>query len=278
MSAKQIDGKSLAAAIVARAKRDCVDLGYAPTLAVVIIGDDPASHQYVRLKEKACREAGIRFERLSFDASAKITLVVRAIETLNSRQDVDAILVQLPLPKPLDERVIIRTIDPVKDVDGFHPDNADALAHGSPRLIPGLAAGILALIKSTDEPLRGKKAAVIANSKIFFEPLAIVLGSAGIEPFYLHPDEAPSRASEADIVVIAIGRAHFLKAEMVKQGAILIDVGTNRLDGKTVGDVDPSAADVASFVSPVPGGVGPMTVAMLIKNTVELAKKRRGHG
>ncbi len=277
MSAKPIDGKSLAAAIVARARRDCLELGYSPSLAVVIVGDDPASHQYVRLKENACREAGIRFERLSFAADANIGLIVRAIETLNRRQDVDAILVQLPLPEPLDESVVIRTIDPVKDVDGFHPDNADALANGSPRLIPGLAAGITALIKSTDEPLRGKKAAVIANSRIFFDPLAIVLRSAGIEPTYLRPDEA-ARAREADVIVIAIGRAHFLKAEMVKPGAIVIDVGTNKLDGKTVGDVDLSAWEPAAFVSPVPGGVGPMTVGMLIKNTVELAKKRRGHG
>lgn len=277
MSAKSIDGKSLGAAIIARAKRECLELGYAPTLGVVIVGDDPASHQYVRLKEKACREAGIRFERLSFAADANVTLIVRAIENFNRRQDVDAVLVQLPLPKPLDERVVIRSIEPAKDVDGFHPDNADALAQGSPRLIPGLAAGILALIKSTGEELRGKKAAVIANSKVFFEPLAIVLRSAGLVPSYLSANDA-AQAREADVVVIAIGRAHFLKAEMVKPGAIVIDVGTNKLDGKTVGDVDPAVWETASSVSPVPGGVGPMTVAMLIKNTVELAKKRRGHG
>ncbi len=206
MSAKLIDGKSLAAGIIARAKRDCADLGYSPTLAAVIVGDDPASQQYVRLKEKACRESGVHFERLSFAADAKINLVVRAVENLNRRQDVDGILVQLPLPNHLDERVIIQTIDPEKDADGFHPNNVHALANGSPRLVPGLAAGILALIKSTGESLRGKRAVVVANSKIFFEPLSVVLGSAGIEASYARPDEASQRTRQADIVVMAVSR------------------------------------------------------------------------
>jgi methylenetetrahydrofolate dehydrogenase (NADP+) / methenyltetrahydrofolate cyclohydrolase len=275
MSAKTIDGKAIAKEIVGRAKRECADLGFKPGLAVVLVGDDPASHLYVGLKEKACREVGITFERLYFKADAPIGLIVRAVENLNKRRDVDAILVQLPLPEGLDENAVIMTMDPEKDVDGFHPDNVDLLKNGAPRIVPGLAAGILALAKSTGEALSGRRALVIANSPAFYAPVEVALRSAGLLPAYASPDAAARTSAEADVLVVAVGRPGFLTAAMVKPGAIVIDVGTNRQDGKTVGDADPAVAEVAGHLTPVPGGVGPVTVAMLVKNTVSLAKRRR---
>ncbi|HTK04514.1 MAG TPA: bifunctional 5,10-methylenetetrahydrofolate dehydrogenase/5,10-methenyltetrahydrofolate cyclohydrolase [Candidatus Eisenbacteria bacterium] len=273
--AKTIDGKSLAKEIIARAKQDCAHLGFKPGLAVVLVGDDPASHLYVGLKEKACREVGIAFERLFFKADAPIGMIVRAVENLNKRQDVDAILVQLPLPAPLDANAVIMAMDPEKDVDGFHPDNVELLKNGAPRIIPGLAAGILALAKSTGEKLAGKTALVIANSIEFYAPVEVALRSAGLAPAYASPDDAATRSSAADVLVVAVGRAGFLTAGMVKPGAIVIDVGTNRKDGKTVGDADPSVAEVAGHLTPVPGGVGPVTVAMLVRNAIALARRRR---
>ncbi|HSD12699.1 MAG TPA: bifunctional 5,10-methylenetetrahydrofolate dehydrogenase/5,10-methenyltetrahydrofolate cyclohydrolase [Patescibacteria group bacterium] len=277
MSAKLIDGKSVAAAITARAKKECALLGFTPGLAAVLVGDDPASHLYVRLKEKACREVGVAFERIYLKADAPQPLVIRAVENLNKRPDVDAILIQLPLPAPLDADAVIRAMDPEKDADGFHPENVGLLREGTPRVVPGLAAGILALAKSTGQHLAGRAALVIANSPAFFPPLEVVLRSAGLRPSFGTPDDAriPALARDADLLVVAVGRPGFLTAAMVKPGAIVVDVGTNRVGGKTVGDAEPAVRDVAGHVTPVPGGVGPVTVAMLVANTVELAKRRR---
>src|SRR5688500_2596099 len=200
MPAKTIDGKAIAKEIIGRAKRDCADLGFKPGLAVVLVGDDPASHLYVGLKEKACREVGIAFERLYFKADAPIGLVVRAVENLNKRQDVDAILVQLPLPGGLDENAVILAMDPEKDVDGFHPDNVGLLKNGAPRIIPGLAAGILALARSTGEKLAGRRALVIANSPEFFAPVEVALAAAGMVPSYAAPDDAARTSADADVL------------------------------------------------------------------------------
>jgi methylenetetrahydrofolate dehydrogenase (NADP+)/methenyltetrahydrofolate cyclohydrolase len=184
--------------------------------------------------------------------------------------------VQLPLPAPLDADAIIRSMAPEKDADGFHPENVALLLDGAPRIIPGLAAGILALAKSTGVPLAGKDALIIANSPVFFTPVDVVLRSAGVRPAFAAPDaDVAAKARAADLLVVAVGRAGFLTADMVKPGAIVIDVGTNRVGGKTVGDVDPAVGGVAGHLTPVPGGVGPVTVAMLIANTIELAKRRR---
>lgn len=277
MPASLIDGRALAKAIMERAARERATLDFAPGLAVVLVGDDAASHLYVNLKEKACRAAGIAFERLYFKADASQAIVVRAIQNLNRRNDVDAILVQLPLPPQLDEDAVIRAIDPAKDVDGFHPESLAALRRGHPHVVPGLAAGILALAKAPGEPLKGKSALVIANSPTFFEPLDIVLGAAGMRTAYMPPTpDAAAKAQNADLLIVAIGKAGAITSDMVKPGAIVIDVGTNRVDGKTVGDADPSVMNVAGHVTPVPGGVGPMTVAMLVHNAVALAERRRG--
>ncbi|HTM68724.1 MAG TPA: bifunctional 5,10-methylenetetrahydrofolate dehydrogenase/5,10-methenyltetrahydrofolate cyclohydrolase [Candidatus Binatia bacterium] len=275
MKAKLIDGKKIAREITERAKRECADLGFKPGLGVVLVGDDPASHLYVSLKEKACREVGIAFERVFLAPDAPIALVLRAIENFNRRTEIDAILVQLPLPPHLDAGTVVAAMDPEKDVDGFHPDNVARLRNGAPTIVPGLAAGILALAKASGEPLAGKRALVVANSPEFYAPLEVTLRSAGLEPSYAKPDDAGGRTREADLVIVAVGIPGWLTGVMVKPGAIVIDVGTNKVDGKTVGDADASVLEVAGHVTPVPGGVGPVTVAMLVKNAVALAKRRR---
>jgi methylenetetrahydrofolate dehydrogenase (NADP+)/methenyltetrahydrofolate cyclohydrolase len=279
MTAKTIDGKAVARRITQEATAELAKLGTTPGLAVVLVGDDPASHLYVRLKEKACRDVGIAFEKLLFRADADEASVLRSLAALNAREDVDAILVQLPLPEHLDEDRVIATIDPTKDVDGFHAENVRLLRDGKPRIVPGLAAGILELIRSTGETLAGMTALVVANSPAFYAPLEAALALGGMSPSFAQPDDATlaDKIRAADVLVVAIGRPGFVTGAMLKPGAIVIDVGTNRVDGMTVGDVDPaSSTGVAGHLTPVPGGVGPVTVAMLLRNAVELCRQRRG--
>ncbi len=278
MSAKIIDGKSIAARVRGEVREEIAELGIKPGLGVILVGDDPASHLYVSLKEKACAEVGIKMEKRLFPASAKEKEVVAAVNKFNRRDDIDGILVQLPLPAPLDEDRVIAAIDPAKDADGFHPDNVAALMKGQPTILPGLVAGIMELITASTEDLTDEIAVVVGNSRTFFEPLAVVLRHAGLTPQFLTPAD-PNLAEilkTAKVVIVAVGKARFVKGDMIRQGAVVIDVGTNKVDGKTVGDVDfDSVKEVAGHVSPVPGGVGPMTVAMLLVNTVALAKRRR---
>lgn len=279
MTAKTIDGKNVARRITEEVAAELAKLGSTPGLAVILVGDDPASHLYVRLKEKACRDIGIAFEKLLFRADADEASVLRSLAALGGREDVDAILVQLPLPSHLDEDRIIAAIDPMKDVDGFHAENVRLLREGNPRIVPGLAAGILELIRSTGESLAGKTAVVIANSPAFYAPLEAALAAGGMTPSFAPPDDAglADKTRAADVLIVAIGRAGFITGAMLKPGAIVIDVGTNRVDGKTVGDVDSaSASAIAAHLTPVPGGVGPVTVAMLLRNAVELCRRRRG--
>lgn len=279
MSSQLIDGKALAAKIQAAAKEEAADLDRTPGFAAVLVGDNPASQLYVRLKEKACAEAGINFEKLLVRADVGQEYLERVIRTLNARPDIDAILLQLPLPSGLDADRAIAAIDPAKDVDGFHAENVRRLKEGRPRLVPGLPAGIAELIKSTGEELRGKTALVIANSPIFFEPLGAVLTEAGLVPSFVTAEAADlaAQARGADVLIVAVGRPRFLTGDLVKPGAVVIDVGTNRVDGKTVGDVDfDSVKETAAHLTPVPGGVGPMTVAMVVANCVKLAKQRQG--
>jgi methylenetetrahydrofolate dehydrogenase (NADP+)/methenyltetrahydrofolate cyclohydrolase len=278
MNAKTIDGKAVARRITDEAAAELAKLGVTPGLAVVLVGDDPASHLYVRLKEKACRDIGIAFEKLFFRADADEALVLHAIAALNKRQDVDAILVQLPLPPHLDEDRVIAAIDPVKDVDGFHPENVRLLQDGHPRIVPGLAGGILELVRETGVTVAEKTALVVANSRAFYAPLESALAASRMWPAFALPDDAslPLKTRAADVLVVAVGRPGFVTGAMLKPGAVVIDVGTNRVDGKTVGDVDAaSAGEVAAHLTPVPGGVGPVTVAMLLRNAVALAAARR---
>lgn len=269
-----IDGRKLAEEIRSNLKTQISSLGFAPGLGVILVGNNPASHLYIKLKEQACAEVGIKFEKAMFPDNAPQEEINLTIQQFNNRSDIHGILVQFPLPKNFDTDKIISAIDPKKDVDGFHPENLEAIKSGKPNIIPGVALGILKLIESTDEPLKNKKAALLVNSETFALPIKYLLEKSGVEvetilnTQYLILDTY-------DIIVIAIGRPKFLKADMVKDGAIIIDVGTNILDGETVGDADfDSFKNKNGWITPVPGGVGPMTVAMLLQNVYNLAVKK----
>ncbi len=266
MTTKPIDGRTEALKIRTEVAKEAMRLGARPGLGVVLVGDDPASRLYVSLKEKACAEAGLLFERCAFPADASQADVVRAIEDFNRRDDIDAILVQLPLPAHLDTDEIVNAMDPGKDVDGFHPENLRAYLEGSGEM-PGLVEAVSILLDAADAPTYGL-ACVLANSVVFSAPVETMLSRRGLEP--------TEDAQAADVIVTALGKPASLTGAMIKPGAIVIDVGTTRIDGKTVGDADAaSLAGVAGALTPVPGGVGPMTVAMLLKKTIELAKRHR---
>jgi len=274
MSAIILDGKSEAQKIREAIKREISEQSLKPCLAVILAGEDPASRLYVELKQKAAAEIGIEVRRYDYPADAEERELTDRIRELNADPSVNGILVQLPLPPALNPNAIIAAIDPAKDVDGFHPKNSTGL------LSPGIA-GPLELLKKTDVELKDLRAVVVGNSAVytqsFCDPLR-VLGCRA-EPTY---PENTELMRQADILVVAIGRPGFVKPDMIKKGAIVIDIGTNKVNdpsaglkaGKTVGDVDPEVAKKASFMTPVPGGVGPMTVAMLLKNTVELYKQQ----
>lgn len=252
---KKIDGRALAEKIRSKAAEEIRSQKLDPGLGVILVGNDPASHLYVGLKEKACGEAGIRFEKFIFEEDAEQAEVISKIRELNSRNDINAILIQLPLPEHLDEDVIVSSMSPEKDVDGFHPDT---------KVVPGLAEGILLLARESGLELKNKSIKVIANSEVFAEPIYKIF----LEDEAVRVDDP----ANADFLVVAVGKPGSIKPDMIKPGAVVIDVGTTRVGDRVVGD----AADlsgVASAVTPVPGGVGPMTVAMLIKNTVKLSKK-----
>lgn len=253
---KIIDGRAIAADVRKKAADEIKALGLNPGLAVILVGDDPASHLYVGLKEKACAEAGIRFEKHLYPADAEENAILASIQELNQRKDIDAILIQLPLPGHIDTDRIIAEMDPKKDVDGFHPETV---------LIPGLVTGILLLVQSVQPELAGKTLHVISNSRTFAKPIELLFAAKGAQ--------VTNQAVEADILVVAVGKPGTLTKNMVKPGAVVIDVGTTRIGDKVVGDAE-DLHGVAGAVTPVPGGVGPITVAMLIRNTVELAKRR----
>ncbi|OGL79732.1 hypothetical protein A3F28_00100 [Candidatus Uhrbacteria bacterium RIFCSPHIGHO2_12_FULL_57_11] len=276
-----IDGRSIAAGIRAQIKHDIARLGITPGLGVILAGADPASHLYVGLKEKACSEVGIKFEKALFFATEPEEKILEKIREFNGRPDIHGILIQLPLPRGYDEDRVIAEMNPAKDADGFHPANLELIKQKNPNVIPGVSLGIMRLIESTGTDLAGKKAALIVNSEIFALPLTYLLEKKGtmVEAFLAprFPADVRRGTLETDIVVVAVGRAGFIRADMVKDGAIIVDVGTNRVEGKLAGD-----ADFDSFrgrdirITPVPGGVGPMTVAMLLHNVLELAKRAEG--
>jgi methylenetetrahydrofolate dehydrogenase (NADP+)/methenyltetrahydrofolate cyclohydrolase len=289
VTARLIDGKAAAAALRARIATEVAafaeTVGRAPGLAVVLVGDDPASSVYVRSKGKATIEAGMQsFEhRLPADSSEAELLAL--VDTLNADPAVDGILVQLPLPAHIDERKVITAIDPDKDVDGFHPVNAGRLAIGLHGFVPCTPLGCLKLLRAELGELSGKSAIVIGRSNIVGKPMALLLlgDSCTVTIAHSRTADLPARVREADIVVAAVGRAEMIKGDWLKPGATVIDVGINRIathGGKSrlVGDVDfASAAQVAGAITPVPGGVGPMTIACLLRNTFVSAARREGH-
>jgi methylenetetrahydrofolate dehydrogenase (NADP+)/methenyltetrahydrofolate cyclohydrolase len=290
MAAAVIDGKAFAQGLRGRvadaAARFQAETGRAPGLAVVLVGEDPASSVYVRSKGKACQEAGMKsIEHRLAETTTQADLIA-LVEALNADPTVDGILVQLPLPKQIDDKAVIAAIDPAKDVDGFHVVNAGRLAVGEDALVPCTPLGCLMLLKDQMGDLSGKDAVVIGRSNIVGKPMAqLLLGeSCTVTIAHSRTKDLPAVVRRADIVVAAVGRPEMVKADWIKPGAVVIDVGINRIDaaeGKTrlVGDVAyEEAADIASAITPVPGGVGPMTIAVLLRNTVVAARARLGLG
>lgn len=276
---QRIDGESLAASIRERVKDDIAATGIRPKFGVLLVGDDAASHLYVNRKEKACIEAGIETDIRRMPASTSDEELLEIINQWNADEELDAILIQVPLPPGHDTDALITAMDPRKDADGFHPENTAALLDGSGLVFPPVHIGILRLIAATPRDMRNAKATIIANSDTFSAPLERLLKTAGCFVTSYHPDDLDRNiVQDSDIIIIAVGRAAFLTRDMVKSDAVIIDVGTNRTaEGKLVGDADEkNLADIPGWISPVPGGVGPMTIAMLLSNIAQLAKKRRG--
>ncbi len=281
MTARIIDGKAISEAVLAEVAgrvRACKQRGVVPTLAVVLVGDDPASAIYVRNKEKRAAEVGIatRDHRLGADTTSDALL--QLVRALHEDDDVDGILVQLPLPKTIDADAVLLAIDPRKDVDGFHPDNLGRLVIGEPRFVACTPAGCLRLLDEAGVELEGKHALVIGRSTIVGKPMAHLLlqRNATVTIAHSRTRDLADAVRRADVVVAAVGRAKLVKGEWLAPGAVVIDVGMNRDEhGKLCGDVDfESAKEVAGAITPVPGGVGPMTIAMLLANVVSAAERR----
>jgi len=273
-----IDGKKIAAEVEGEVRSLLASVPFKPGLVAIRVGNDPASEVYVRSKARKAHELGLRGTELVFDASLRETDLLGEIDRLNNDDNVDGILVQLPLPPQIDPKKVIEAIDPEKDVDGFHPINVGLLHLGRPLLVPCTPAGVMRLIASTAATIAGARAVVIGRSDIVGKPVAALLlqQNATVTICHSRTRDLGAVTREADILVAAIGKPKFVTAEMVKSGAIVIDVGINRVDGKLTGDVDfQNVREIASWITPVPGGVGPMTIAMLMKNTVTAAERRR---
>ncbi|PJC01901.1 MAG: bifunctional methylenetetrahydrofolate dehydrogenase/methenyltetrahydrofolate cyclohydrolase [Candidatus Komeilibacteria bacterium CG_4_9_14_0_8_um_filter_36_9] len=272
-----IDGKKLAQQVRDNVRQNIKENELSLGLAVILIGEDPASTLYVKLKRKAAEKAGINFHLYKLPVNITEQEVLDAIKFLNQDEQVTGILVQLPLPKHLDQNKIIQTINPQKDVDGFHPDNINNFLSGQTNFIPGLARGIELLIKEVTPDLTDKKLCILANSDTFTETLEKYFTNQGCLTTHCHLNEPDwiEKTKQADILIVAVGKPLLIKADNIKKGAIVIDVGTNRLTDHTiVGDVDyDDVIDQCTAITPVPGGVGPMTIAMLLDNCVKLAQK-----
>ena len=278
MTAQIIDGKAVAAGVEAEVATAIGRLPFRPGLVAVRVGSDPASEIYVRNKARKARELGIEGTELVFPETMSEADLLAEVDRLNGDETVDGILVQLPLPKHIDPKKVIDAIDPAKDVDGFHPINVGLLHLGRRALVPCTPAGVIRLIDSTGEAIEGKHAVIIGRSDIVGKPMGALLlqRHATVTICHSRTRDLPAVTRQGDILVAAIGRARFVTADMVKPGAIVIDVGINRVEGKLAGDVDFAAAkEIAGWITPVPGGVGPMTIAMLMQNTVAAAERRR---
>ena len=284
MTARLIDGKALALQVRERLATESaavfVKTGVKPGLATILVGDDPASHLYVKSKQKACDAAGIYIDDHKLPASTTQAELLALIEKENADPKIHGILVQLPLPKHIDSKVVLEAVSPDKDADGFHPYNFGRLVEGHPVFEACTPKGVIKMIESTGVSIEGKRAVVLGRSNIVGKPLALMLlqRNATVTICHSKTKDLPSVCREAELLLVAIGKAKFVTSDMVREGAVVIDVGTNRLpDGKVVGDVDfEPVSQKAGWISPVPGGVGPMTIAMLLDNTVESAKRMAG--
>ena len=281
MTARLIDGKALALQVRERVAIESAAVlaktGMKPGLATILVGDDPASHLYVKSKQKACDAAGIYIDDHKLPASTTQAELLALIEKENADPRIHGILVQLPLPKHIDSKIVLEAVSPDKDADGFHPYNFGRLVEGHPVFEACTPKGVIKMIESTGVSIEGKRAVVLGRSNIVGKPLALMLlqRNATVTICHSKTKDLPAVCREAELLLVAIGKAKFVTADMVREGAVVIDVGTNRLsDGKVVGDVDfEPVSHKASWISPVPGGVGPMTIAMLLDNTVESAKR-----
>jgi len=278
MPATLIDGKALALEVRAEVAEDVRAFGQPVCLATILVGDDPASHVYVGSKHKASHEAGIDSRDHRFPAEAEESEILDLIAELNAEDAVDGILVQLPLPEHMDEPEVLRAVDPEKDVDGFHVLNAGLLYLGEPGLTPATPSGVMVMLAKHGVELRGKEAVVVGRSEIVGKPMAMMLLAehATVTICHSRTVDLAAHTRRADVLVAAVGRAGLVTADMAKPGAVVIDVAMNRTaEGKLVGDVDPAVVEVAGLMTPVPGGVGPMTIAMLLRNTLTAAQHRR---
>ena len=283
MAAKIIDGKAISAAVRKAVTEDTAafvsQTGITPHLAAVLVGDDPASQVYVRNKERACEACGLKSTLHRLPAETTQEQLAALVDQLNNDTGVHGILVQLPLPKHLDSTPILDAILPGKDVDGFHPENVGLMLQGRPRFLPCTPHGVMKMLQHENIATAGKHAVVIGRSDIVGKPMAALLVQKGADATVTicHSRTADIGAitRQADILIAAVGIPEFVKGDMIKPGAVVIDVGINRVDDKLVGDVDYAAAfEIASAITPVPGGVGPMTIAMLLQNTLEAARLR----
>ena len=281
--AKIIDGKQIAKEVRAEIAAECAELkkkSIIPGLAVVIVGTDPASQVYVRNKKKACEEVGFRSEVFELPEETTEEELLALVKKLNEDVNIHGILVQLPLPKHLDDEVIIANIDPKKDVDAFHPSNVGKIMIGNYDFLPCTPAGVMVLLEKSGIDVSGKECVVVGRSNIVGKPQAMLLLHANGTVTICHSrtKDLAEVTRRADILVVAIGKADFITGDMVKDGAVVIDVGMNRkADGKLTGDVDFATVEPkASYITPVPGGVGPMTITMLLRNTLTSAKKHAG--
>lgn len=275
-----IDGKALGEKIRAKVAEEIAKSSLKPQLAVVLVGDDPASHTYVAMKEKACRAAGILSvaHRLSIDVTQDELMAL--ITELNQDKAVHGILVQLPLPRHLDQMAVFGAVKPEKDVDGFHPVNVGLLNLGLPgALVPCTPAGVMEMLRSINYPLKGKHVVVVGRSNVVGKPMSTLalLADATVTITHRYTENLATYTRQADVLIVAVGKQNLITADMVKPGAVVIDVGTNKVGNKLVGDVDFTGLQgVASHLTPVPGGVGPMTIAMLVKNTLQAAQMQHG--
>ena len=293
MPAEILDGKAIAKQIQAETKQKVADFvaagGPQPKLAAVLVGEDPASQVYVRNKERACKRVGIASELVRMPADSSTETLLKKVRQLNNDAAVSGILVQLPLPDQIDARLVLDTIDPNKDVDAFHPHNVGLISQGRHRFLPCTPHGIVQMLKRYGIQATGKNVCVIGRSDIVGKPMAMMLSGYGIglgaefanatvTLCHSRTADLAATVAQADIVVAAIGRPKFVTADMLKPGAVVVDVGINRTDDGLVGDVDFDAAmEVASYVTPVPGGVGPLTVTMLLENTLAAAVQKNAN-
>jgi len=286
VAAHLIDGKALSQTVRDQIAKQTAELlarsGIKPGLAAVLVGDDPASHLYVKNKEKACEAVGIYVADHKLPASTTQNELMALIDKLNRDAQIHGILVQLPLPKQIDSKVVLDLVSPDKDADGFHPYNIGRLVEGHPVFEACTPKGVIKMIESTGVGIEGKRAVVVGRSNIVGKPVALMLlhRNATVTVCHSKTKDLPAVCRSAEILVVAIGKARFVTADMVSDGAVVVDVGVNRTaDGKFVGDVDfEPVSQKAAWISPVPGGVGPMTIAMLLQNTLESAQRAAGKG